>query len=68
MANPLLVRRAAGYARRLWPLALAAKRHWDNLSDEEKERYRRRARDYAQRGRKAVDDARRRRGGGRGRR
>jgi hypothetical protein len=62
MANPYLARRAARYARRLWPLALAAKRHWDNLSDEDRERYRRRAREYAERGRRAVDDARRRRG------
>ena len=48
--------------RRLWPIALAAWRRWDNLTPQEKERYRRMAADYAQRGRKAIDARRSRRG------
>lgn len=40
-------RRAYRAARRLAPLALEAYRRWDRLSDEEKERYRRRAKQYA---------------------
>jgi hypothetical protein len=37
---PLATRRAIRYARRAWPLLLAAYRHWEQLSAEEKERYR----------------------------
>ena len=56
--------RAAHAARRAWPLVLMAYERWQALSDEEKERYRRQAREYADRGRKAIDDARKRRGSG----
>jgi hypothetical protein len=49
--------------RRGWPLALEAKRRWDRMSPEEKERYKRQARDLAQRGRDTI--AKRRGGGGR---
>jgi hypothetical protein len=34
---------------------------WQALSPEEKERYKRRAREYAERGRKAIDERRPRR-------
>jgi hypothetical protein len=34
---------------------------WQRLSPEEKERYKRQARDYAERGRKAIDERRKRR-------
>ena len=58
--------RASNAGRRAWPLILMAWERWQALSDEEKERYRRRAREYAERGKKVVDDARKRGGGGRG--
>jgi hypothetical protein len=41
-------RRAARMARRLYPLAIAAYRRWDRLSPQEKERYKRQARQYAE--------------------
>jgi hypothetical protein len=37
-------------ARRVTPVAMEAYRRWNNLSDAEKERYKKRARDYAARG------------------
>jgi hypothetical protein len=40
-------RRAYKAARRLYPLALAAYRRWDQLSDAEKQRYKRQAKEYA---------------------
>jgi hypothetical protein len=40
-------RRAYKTARRLYPLALAAYKRWDTLSDAEKERYKRQARQIA---------------------
>jgi hypothetical protein len=40
-------RRAYKTARRLVPLALEAYRRWDNLSDEDKERYRQQAMRYS---------------------
>jgi RNase P subunit RPR2 len=65
MPDPRVIaaRRAA---RRLWPLALAAYRQWQQLTPEQKERYRKLAREYAQRGRTALE--RRRGRGGPGRR
>jgi glycogen debranching enzyme len=48
--------------RRLWPYVLMAWERWQKLSPEEKERYKRQARDYAERGRKVIEDRRRRRG------
>ena len=48
-------------ARRAWPYVLMAWERWQSLSPEEKERYKKRARDYAQRGRKTLDAQRRRR-------
>jgi hypothetical protein len=49
-------------ARRLWPYMLMAWERWQRLSPEQKERYKRQARDYADRGRRALDEQRRRRG------
>jgi hypothetical protein len=63
MGAPFAARRAIRAARRLYPVARAAYLRWQSLSPEEKERYRRMARDYTDRGRTAVT---RRRGGGRG--
>jgi TRAP-type C4-dicarboxylate transport system substrate-binding protein len=48
-------------ARRAWPLLLEAKRRWDRLTPEQQERYRQMARDYAQRGQKALGRRRRKR-------
>lgn len=61
MAGPLAARRAARAARRLYPFALAAYERWQRMSPEEKERYKARARRYAERGRYAVEQARLRR-------
>jgi HMG-box domain len=47
--------------RRVWPYMLMAWERWQALSPEEKERYKRRAREYADRGRRAMDQRRRRR-------
>lgn len=46
-------------ARRLYPLALMAYERWQKLSPEEKERYRRQVREYAERGRQALAERRR---------
>ncbi len=56
------VRRAASAGRRAWPLLLAAWERWQALPAEDKERYRRQARGYADRGRRVMAD-RRGRGG-----
>jgi hypothetical protein len=62
--------RAARTARRVAPLAAEAYRRWNALSDEEKERYKQRARVYAQRGQdigrealRRAEEQRRKRGG-----
>jgi glycogen debranching enzyme len=47
--------------RRVWPYVLMAWERWQALSPEEKERYKRRAREYADRGRRVVDQRRGRR-------
>ena len=47
----LAARRAARYARRAWPFVLAAYRRWERLTPEEKERYRKTARQTVERGR-----------------
>ena len=61
--------RVAAGSRRAAPVILAAWERWQALPEEDKERYRRRAREYAGRARRAVEDAQRRRGpGGPGRR
>ena len=48
-------------ARRLWPYFLMAWERWQSLSPEQKERYRRQARGYAERGRKVLDEQRKKR-------
>jgi glycogen debranching enzyme len=55
------IARTARGARRVWPYMLMAWERWQALSPEEKERYKRRAREYAERGRRALDQRRRRR-------
>jgi hypothetical protein len=53
--------RAAHGARRLWPYVLMAWERWQAMPPEQKERYKRQARDYAQRGRKVLEERRKRR-------
>ena len=48
-------------ARRAWPVVLMAWERWQNLSPQEKERYKRHVRDAADRGRRAIEQQRRRR-------
>jgi hypothetical protein len=54
-------RSAARGARRAWPYVLMAWERWQSLTPEEKERYRKQARGYMERGRKALDAQRRKR-------
>lgn len=54
-------RSAARGARRIWPYMLMAWERWQALSPEDKERYKRRAREYAERGARAIDRRRQRR-------
>ena len=70
MAAPVVIWRAVKTARRVAPLAAEAYRRWNQLSPEEKERHKQRARMYAQRGqdigREAIrraEEQRRKRGG-----
>jgi hypothetical protein len=53
-------RSAVRGARRVWPYVLMAWERWQSLSPEEKERYRKQARGYMDRGRKALEAQRRR--------
>ena len=55
------LQRANRAARRAWPIILMAWERWQALSPAEKERYKRRAREYAERGRRAVEKRRGRR-------
>ena len=55
------IRSAARGARRAWPYVLMAWERWQSLTPEEKERYRKQARTYIERGRKALDAQRRKR-------
>ena len=48
-------RSAARGARRAWPYVLMAWERWQSLSPEEKERYKKQARGYMDRGKKALD-------------
>ena len=61
LGRPGRTRSAARGARRVWPYVLMAWERWQALSPEEKERYKKRARGYADRGRKALDAQRKRR-------
>jgi hypothetical protein len=47
-------------ARRVWPYVLMAWERWQSLSPEDKERYKKQARGYMDRGRSALDAQRRR--------
>ena len=47
--------------RRAWPLVLMGWERWQKLSPAEKERYKRQARGYADRGRKAIEARRKKR-------
>ena len=42
-------------ARRVWPYMLMAWERWQSLSEEDKERYKKQARGYAERGRSLLD-------------
>ena len=42
-------------ARRVWPYVLMAWERWQSLSPEERERYKKQARGYMDRGRKALE-------------
>ncbi len=53
--------RTAHSARRLWPYVLMAWERWQSLPPDQRERYKRQARDYAERGRKALEAQRRKR-------
>jgi hypothetical protein len=47
--------------RRAWPMVLMAWERWQSLSPQEKERYKKRAREASDRGRRALEQRRRRR-------
>ena len=49
--QPARLDRVRQTARRVWPLALEAWRRWDRLPEHEKERYRRKASEYAKKAR-----------------
>jgi hypothetical protein len=53
------VRRAAQVGRRAWPFVLMAWERWQKLPQDEKDRYRRQAMEYAQRGRNLIEQRRR---------
>ena len=52
--------RAVHRARRLWPFVMMAWERWQKLSPAEQERYKRQAREYAQRGRSELARRRKR--------
>ena len=52
------MRTAARGVRRAWPFVLMAWERWQQLPQDEKDRYRRQAQQYAQRGRKLLDERR----------
>ena len=54
-------RTAGRGARRLWPYMLMAYERWQSLSPEEKERYKQRAREFGERGRRVAEQRRQRR-------
>jgi len=59
------IARGSSAVKRAWPVVLMAWERWQALPEADKERYRRQARQYADRGRKAVVEFSRRSGGGR---
>jgi TRAP-type C4-dicarboxylate transport system substrate-binding protein len=48
-------------ARRAWPVVLMAWERWQTLSPAERERYKKRAREAADRGRRALEKQRKKR-------
>jgi glycogen debranching enzyme len=61
MARQVQKKGRVNQLRRLWPYLLMAWERWQQLPEEDKERYKRQARDYAERGRKVLDERRKRR-------
>ena len=57
-AGSRLARTGQG-VRRVWPYVLMAWELWQALSPQERERYKRRALDYAERGQRAMQSRRR---------
>jgi hypothetical protein len=53
--------KAVSNARRLWPYLLMAWERWQALSPEEKERFKKQARDYAELGKRMLDEELKRR-------
>jgi hypothetical protein len=53
------MQRAVRGARRAWPVLLMAWERWQKLPDHEKERYKRQAREATERGRKMLEQRRR---------
>jgi hypothetical protein len=53
------IQRVTRTGRKLWPLMLMAWERWQKLPQHEKDRYKRQAREYAERGRKAVQQRKR---------
>jgi hypothetical protein len=47
--------------RRLWPYVMMAWERWQAMPPEQRERYKSQARDYAERGRKVMDERRQKR-------
>jgi hypothetical protein len=54
----IATQRTVRNVRRLWPLVLMGWERWQQLPPERKEHYKRQAMDYADRGRKALDERR----------
>ena len=54
-------RSAARGVRRVWPYVLMAWERWQSLSPDDKERYKKQARGYADRGRAVLDAQRKKR-------
>ncbi len=54
-------RTAVGGVRRAWPDHLMAWERWQSLTPDEKERYKKQARGFAERGKKTLDAQKRRR-------
>jgi TRAP-type C4-dicarboxylate transport system substrate-binding protein len=53
------IQRATRVGRRAWPFVLMAWERWQKLPQHEKDRYKRQAQEYAQRGRKLLEQRRR---------
>jgi TRAP-type C4-dicarboxylate transport system substrate-binding protein len=53
--------KAVHNARRLWPYMLMAWERWQSLSPEEKQRYKKQAQQYAEQGKRVLEQKRKRR-------